>query len=439
MIPKKQNECFVSWFRHASPYIHAHRDSTFVICFDGEVVADDSFPNLVHDIALLHSIGTRIVLVHGARPQIEERLALRGAEIKFVDGLRVTDQQAITCVREAAGFVRVEVESLLSMGVANSPMAGAEIEVDSGNFVVAKPLGIINGVDYQYTGEVRKIKARSIQKRLDTGSIVLISPLGYSPAGDVFNLNAADVASTIAISLRADKLIFLTEEKIVGRGKKVLSNLLPAEVDLMLERRKSLGEPMQRILRNCATACRKGVARSHILHAYTDGVLLTEIFTRDGVGTLITAEPSEITRQANVNDVVGIIELIEPLEQAGILVRRSRELIESEIGNFTIIELEGTIIGCAALYPFEQEKMAELACLAVHPDYRNGGRGEELLTYCEGLAKKKGMKQLFVLSTRTTHWFKERGLELAALDVLPRRKKDLINLQRNSKVYIKSI
>ncbi|WP_457665555.1 amino-acid N-acetyltransferase [Thiolapillus sp.] len=430
---------FVSWFRQASPYIHAHRGSTVVLAFGGEAVQDREFAHLIHDIALLHSLGIRLVLVHGTRPQIEERLSLRGADMQVINGMRVTDEHALLCVKEAAGTVRVEIEALLSTGLANSPMSGAQISVDSGNFVTAKPLGIIDGVDYLHTGEVRKINTTALQQRLDAGAMVLISPLGYSPTGEVFNLNAADVAAAIATEIRADKLIFLTDNKLVDSRRKLIESMVPAEADALLARRKSLDEQLRRVLANAAWACRHGVSRTHILPRKQDGVLLAELFTRDGSGTLITAEQWETLRQASIDDASGILELIRPLEEAGVLVRRSREYIETEINQFIVIERDGAIIGCAALYPFPEEKMAELACLVIHPDYRKGGRGDQLLAYVQQQALTLGLNQLFVLTTRTAHWFRERGFLPADVSELPGRRKDLYNWQRNSKVFVKRL
>ena len=439
MDSNSQNNPFVAWFRQASPYIHSHRGSTFVVSFGGRAVADECFPHLIQDMALLHSLGIRLVLVHGTRPQIEERLKLRNADMQIVNGLRITDAPAIACVKDAAGAVRVEIEALLSMGLANSPMAGAEIEVISGNFVTAKPLGIIDGVDYQHTGEVRKINASAIQKALDTGAVVLVSPLGYSPTGEAFNLSGADVAAAIATSLQADKLIFLSSQPVNDQQGELLSNMLPKEVDQLLADSKTLEEQQRRVLCNAAAASRHGVHRIHILSRQQDGVLLTELFTRDGAGTMITSEPYESIRQASIDDVGGILELIEPLEATGVLVRRSRELIENEIQQFTVIERDGTVIACASLYPFVEESMAELACLAVHQDYRNGGRGDILLAYMENTARRLQLHRIFVLTTRTAHWFIERGFQDVALEELPGRKRDLYNWQRNSKLFIKTL
>ena len=439
MPPSKNSPDFIHWFRQSSPYIHAHRGRILVLSFAGEALTGKHFPGLIHDIALLNGLGMKLVLVPGARPQIEERLALRGADMRIVNGLRITDEQALECVKDAAGSVRVEIEALLSTGLANSPMAGTRIRVASGNHVTARPIGILDGVDYLHTGEVRRVDAQAIHSLLDDGSIVLIPPLGYSPTGEVFNINAVEIASAVAVALRADKLVYLGEGPPAGRRAPGNDSLVPRELDELIKRRRRLPEEQARILANAARACRGGVKRVHILDRRRDGALLLELFTRDGAGLLVTQEPYEQARQATIDDVAGILELIEPLEQSGALVRRSRERLEQEIGHFQVIERDGSIIACAALYPFPKERMGELACLAVHPDYRDAGRGDQLLKRIEQQAHELGLNRIFVLSTRTSHWFRERGFQPAQLDRLPGRRRDLYNWQRRSKVFIKRL
>ncbi len=429
---------FVRWFRHSSPYIHAFRGRTFVIVFDGAAVEDERFPDFIHDVALLSSLGIRLVLVHGDRPQIARRLRERGIEAHFEGGVRITDDEALACVKEAAGTVRVEIEALLSMGLANSPMAGARIRVASGNFVTARPLGVRDGIDYGHTGEVRRIDAEAIGQRLDSGAIVLLSPLGYSPTGEVFNLASNEVATATAIALGADKLIFLTEA-----DRRRAKGALPRELTLqqaraLAERMAAQGEPLH-YLPHAIEACRRGVRRVHLVERERDGALLQELFTRDGVGVLVSADSYEDLRPATIEDVGGILNLIEPLERQGVLVRRSREQLELEIGHFTVVARDSTIIACAALYPYEKERVAELACVAVHPDYRNAGRGDALLQELERRAREAGIERIFVLTTQTAHWFRERGYQPAEVDDLPVARQRLYNYQRRAKVFIKRL
>ncbi|MBK1694385.1 amino-acid N-acetyltransferase [Chromatium weissei] len=425
--------------RHATPYIHAHRGRTFVIAFGGEAVADSHFPSLVHDIALLHSCGIRLVLVHGARPQIEERLAQCDAQLNYINGLRITDATALRCVKEAAGTVRVEIEALLSLGLANSPMAGVHIPVVSGNVVTARPLGVIDGVDYGHTGAVRRIDHGMLRALLDQGAVALMPPLGYSPTGEVFNLSAADVARSAAVALNADKLIFLMENTDTFGATPLLPNLLARDVDALLNTTPALPSEIAACLRAGANACRHGVRRVHLVARQQHGALLRELFTRDGSGTLISAEPYETLRPAQIKDVASILELLQPLEERGVLVRRSRERLETEIDRFVLTERDGLVTACAALYEYPQEGMAELACLAVHPEYRGGQRGDRLLNYMEQRAREQHIGQLFVLTTQTAHWFQERGFHSAGLNALPMVKQALYNFQRRSKVFIKSL
>ncbi len=437
---------FVHWFRSATPYIHAFGGRTFVIAFGGEVVDDKQFVALSHDLNLLASLEVRLVLVHGARPQIEQRLKRAKLETKLVNGLRVTDDDAMEAVKEANGAIRVEIEALLSMGLVNSPMAGSNIRIASGNFVTAKPLGVRDGVDLQHTGEVRRVDAVGIQKRLDDNELVLLSPLGYSPTGEVFNLSLEDVAVSAAIALDADKLIFMMDSEGVHNLRGELLREMTAEKAKNLlrnvrdsEQAINISEDINYYLPAAIRACEHGVARTHLISRHIDGAIIQELFTHDGIGTMITELTLESMRQANIDDVGGILKLIEPLENEGILVRRGRERIEMEINHFYVMEHDGRVIGCAALYPFASEKTAEFACLAIDQAYRGGGRGDRLFNYCQEQAKEQGWKTLFCLTTRTEHWFLERGFVEQNVDKLPVEKQKLYNFQRKSKVFYKKL
>ena len=438
--PELKTEAFVKWFRSATPYIHQWGGATFVIAFGGEVLADGEFQQLTHDINVLMSLEVRVVLVHGTRPQVEEQMRQHGVASRYVGNRRVTDAKALSCVKEANGIVRVEMEALLSMELANSPMWGADIRVSSGNFVTAKPVGVVDGVDFGHTGEVRKIDAEGIRRRLDDHEVVLISPLGFSPTGDVFNCTLEDVATSTAIALQADKLIFLTETAgaLDPKGR-LLSELTVKQAGELVAANGGLPEDVQIYLPCAMKACSNGVKRSHLISRHVDGALLIELFTHHGIGTMVVPESPEVIRDAQAADIPGIVQIIEPLEQQGVLVRRERDKLEHEIDRFFVIESEGNILGCAALYPFPEESTAELACLAVNPFYRDGGRGERLLAFAEARARKAKFKSLFVLSTRTTHWFIERGFVEADISRLPGRKQSLYNYERRSKIFMKEL
>jgi amino-acid N-acetyltransferase len=433
-------EKFVRWFRAAAPYIHTFRGRTFVIAFGGEVVADRRFVGLRHDLNLLASLGVRLVLVHGARVQIDARLRQLKHRTRYVRGLRVTDDVALTCVKEASGKLRVEIEAQLSMGLPNSPMAGADIRVATGNFVTARPIGVLDGVDLQHTGEVRKVHTAAIKDRLDHGELVLLSPLGYSPTGEIFNVALENIAEAVAIALRADKLIFLMSATgVTGKRGQLVRELTPQQAQSLLDKNGDRDGDVSLYLPSALRACQQGVARAHLISRRVDGGVLLELFTHQGIGTMVTPDALQILRQAKIDDIGGILRLIEPLEAEGILVKRNRDLLEMEIERFVVLEHDRMVIGCAALYPFAEEKAGELACLAVHPEFRDAGAGERLLLEIEMRARKQKLKKLFVLTTRAEHWFVERGFAEAGLDILPRQKQKLYNYQRRSVVLTKRL
>ena len=442
--PRHENrQAHVDWFRQSAPYIHAHRGSTFVILFGGEALEHSGFAHLIHDIALLNSLGVKLVLVHGARPQIENQLKTLGIESEFVSGSRITKPEAMPGVEQAVGQVRMRIEAQLSMGLANTPMSGASVNVIAGNFITAQPYGIHNGVDYCQTGNVRNVNASAIEEHLQNSNMVLVSPIGYSPTGEIFNLRAEDVATEIAIALKADKLIFMMENDgvIDEDGVTVQQLNLPQAEQWRKEHGGTSKDAIetQLHLNNAAHACRGGVKRAHLVSRIVDGSLLLELYTRDGIGTLVTADNYEGLRHASIDDIGGIMELISPLEDSGVLVKRSREQLELDINNFTVIERDGMVIACAALFVFKDEEAAEIACLAVHPDYRHHGRGDDLLQHVEWQARKQHIASVFTLTTQTMHWFVERGYAETSVSRLPVDKQLLYNYQRKSKVLQKTL
>ena len=420
----------VNFFREAAPYIHKHRGKTFVIAFAGEVIEDNAFPQIIQDIAILSALGARIVIVHGARPQVDARLNELQHEIKVVNDMRITDDITLKIAKETIGALRVEIENQLSHALSTPPVVTESLGVLSGNFITAQPLGIHQGTDYQHTGTVRKVNAKLITQLVESGSIVLLSSLGFSPSGEAFNLRYEDVASFTAKSLQADKLIFVHADAATPTSDVELQY-----IDQFIET-----HPQQkRLLNHIKTAMEKGVQRVHLISTETYGGLLLELYTRDGIGTMFNASLYEIIRAAKTDDVSGIIDLIEPLEAKGALIKRSREQLELEINLFTVIERDGKIIACAALYPLVNTKVGELACLAVHPNYKGGERGERLLKKITQQAIENNLDQLLVLTTQSIDWFKERGFKAGEVSDLPDKKKALYNYQRQSKILFKTI
>ncbi|WP_057830197.1 amino-acid N-acetyltransferase [Colwellia sp. TT2012] len=429
---------YVKWFRNAAPYINAHRGKTVVLMFGGEAVTHANFSNIIHDISLLRSLGVKLVVVHGARPQIEDRMKQRGLAGKVVNNIRVTDAQTLVAVKDATGSLRLHIEALLSTGIVNSPMHGSQIRVSTGNFVIAKPMGVRHGIDYKFTGSVRRIDSDGINMQLDYGSIVLLSPIGYSPTGEVFNLALEDVATQTAIALQADKLIAFTEDEgLIDKSGQLIRSCSVRTVKTLLDDNDC--HVRQLLLRSIIESSENGVERCHCVSYQSDSALLQELFTRDGAGTLIAKDHKELISTATIDDVAGILELIQPLEEEGVLVKRSRELLEMEIECFMVLKKEDVIIACAALYPYPEAETGEVACVVIDPDYRNGNRGERIINAVELSAKKKGLTSLFLLTTVSGHWFREQGFIETSLERLPEGKKQMYNFQRNSQVFIKNI
>ncbi|MES2910971.1 MAG: amino-acid N-acetyltransferase [Pseudomonadota bacterium] len=443
------NFTFVPWFRSVAPYIHTHRGKTFVVGIAGEAIAAGKLQHIAQDLALIQSMGVKIVLVHGFRPQVNEQLRAKGHTARYSHGMRITDEVALDCAQEAAGQLRYEIEAAFSQGLPNTPMAGATIRVISGNFITARPVGIMDGVDFQHSGLVRKVDVAGITTTLNYGAMVLLSPFGFSPTGEAFNLTMEEVATSVAIALQADKLIFLTEipgiriepdqpesednpidtELPLAAAEKLLASLSPAE------------RPTDTAfyLQHCVKACKAGVERSHILPFAIDGALLLEVYVHDGIGTMVIDEKLESLREATPDDVGGILQLIEPFEKDGTLVKRGRTEIERDAELYSVIEHDGVIFACAALYPYPEAKTAEMAALTVSPQSQGQGDGEKILKRIEQRARSAGLQSIFVLTTRTMHWFIKRGFVQVDPEWLPEARKRKYNWDRKSQVLVKKL
>ncbi|MFP5485192.1 MAG: amino-acid N-acetyltransferase [Gammaproteobacteria bacterium] len=443
------NFTFVPWFRSVAPYIHKFRHQTFVVGLTGEAIAAGKLHNIAQDLAMIKAMGVKIVLVHGFRPQVNEQLRAKGHEAKYSHGIRITDSVALDCAQEAAGQLRYEIEAAFSQGLPNTPMADSTVRVISGNFITARPVGIVDGVDFEHSGLVRKVDVAGIQRALDMDALVLLSPFGFSPTGEAFNLNMEEVATSVAIALKADKLLFLSEVPGIRTDPEAPeSDDNPIDTELPLAQARQLlarVPPSQRptdtafYLQHCVKACQGGVERSHIIPFAVDGALLLEIYVHDGIGTMIVDEKLEELREATADDVGGILQLIEPFEKDGTLVKRDRTEIERDIANYTIIEHDGVIFGCAALYPYPEKRTAEMAAVTVSPQSQGTGDGEKLLKRIEQRARNLGLESIFVLTTRTMHWFIKRGFVQVDPDWLPEARKRKYNWDRRSQVLVKKL
>jgi len=437
---------FVPWFRAVAPYMHAYRGKTFVVGMTGELIAAGKLNAYAQDLAILHAMGVKLVLVHGFRPQVNEQLEAKGKVPRFSHGQRITDAVALDCAQEAAGQLRFEIEAAFSQGLPNTPMANAKVRMVSGNFLTARPVGIVDGVDFMHSGVVRRVDAAAMRKAIDIGALVLLSPFGFSPTGEAFNLTMEDVATSTAIALGADKLLFLTEvagirERPDDPESSIDTELALADAKRLLASLPAPARPTDTAfyLQSCVRACEGGVERSHILPFATDGALLMEVFTHDGIGTMVVDEKLESLREATADDVGGILQLIEPFERDGTLVRRERTEIERDIANYSVIEHDGIIFGCAALYPYPESRIGEMAALTVAPMVQGQGDGERILKRIEQRARAIGLDSIFVLSTRTMHWFIKRGFMQIDPDRLPEARKKKYNWDRRSQVLMKKL
>jgi amino-acid N-acetyltransferase len=442
LFAQRVDKAFVNTFRMSSPYINAHHGRVFVVHLPGALLDEELFGSVMEDLALMRIVGIKLVLVLGPRDQIERKLKSEGVRSRFINGSRVTDELSLQIVKEAAGSMLFEVEGKLSRGVVNMP-SDNKMSIVSGSFYTAQPLGVIDGDDFGYTGRVRRVDVEAIRRRTDQGDIVVLRNLGYSPTGQLFNCQSEEVAGECAAALGAEKLIFMGGGESVydKRIDKPIPNLTLSSAQGFLEMRgNDIPELFHRSLQVSVRALDRGVTRAHLLNRTVDGVLLMEVFHRDGVGLMISRDLYEGIRMAQPTDVAGIEQIIKPLEEGGTLVKRGRSTIEQEIDNFIVIERDGMIIACLSLTLMPDDaRWAELGCLAVHPDYRKLGKGDAMLGFTERYAHDIGVRNLFISSTVSFQWFLERGFVEVPVEALPQSRRARYDTRRNSKIYLRRL
>jgi len=447
-----------------------------VIAVPGACLSEPFIATLGHDLALLSHLGLRVVLCFGLRAQVDalldaenavqrrhgaERGAHRNADRSIasapvIDGRRVTDDRALQAIQSAAGLARLELEARLSTGLPDSPNAGSELAVSSSNLIWARPFGVHDGVDFRHTGTVREVRRQALLGLLDAGHLVIQPPLGHSLTGEVFNLPVDEVAAEIAVAVQADKLVYLVDALPRDAGGTVIRQVSASDRRLDEGRERSRGNVddeyqgehqgenrddgrLGRVIEQARRVCRAGVGRVHLLRTDDPDALLAELYTRDGSGTLISAGRYDALRTATIHDVAGIIRLITPLQENGTLATRSREQLELDIERFRVDTRDGLVIACGAAFELDDGLSVEFGCIAVHPDYRGEGRADALLAHLEREAVLRGRQRALLLSTRTGHWFIERGYTEASLAALPGSRRNAYNRSRASKVYVKPL
>ena len=416
-------------FRNTAPYVHAHRGRTFVLCLDSALLESGAAADtLLQDLAQLQVLGVRLVLVFGARCRLDALLP----DAPFHDGVRVVRAADLPAVQAAVGALQSDLQARLSRGLATTAHAGLRLRVLTGNLVAARPRGVHEGVDFEHSGEVRRVAAEEIGPLLDRGAVALLPPLGYSATGEVFLLQAVELARAAAQSLRADKLIYLHAEPALRAGGRRLRRLTTAEAAALRKRRR-LRPGYARMLRAAVDASLAGVDRIHLLDGRRDGALLRELYTHAGDGVMVTRSDAHAPRRAEVADLGGILELIDPLVEQGVLAERARAELELRVRDFRVIEIDGLIAACACLRPLDAGR-AELLGLAVHPEHRGEGHGAALLAELERAAAAAGARALYARTTRAMHWFRERGFRPA-----PPRRRGFAGRLRNARVFVKQL
>jgi amino-acid N-acetyltransferase len=414
-------------------YVPQFRDKTFVIAVDGAVVEDDNFGNLLLDIALLRSLRIGVALVHGAGHQIRRLAAQTGQTPSNTDGTGVTDPATLELALTAANRVTHEILEGLSV---------VDLRGAYSNLLVAHPAGILQGLDYQLTGRVERVDTVGLQALLDHDIVPVIAPLGCDGEGHTYRLNSDAVAVEVAKTLRAVKLIFITGSEGVRRGEELLRQLSVDEAEGILKRHcAEVPAVMVSKLEHAVRAARDGVPRVHIIDGRVEEGLLAEVFSNEGIGTLVHANEYQAIRPAHKRDVRAIFNLIRAGMEKDELMRRSRGDIERQVEDFFVFEVDGNPVGCVAVHHYPAEGKAELACMCVDAKYENQGIGAKLMHYAEDQARAAGARQLFLLSTQTFNYFMQKGgFRPGALDDLPPSRRERYERSgRHSQVLLKPV
>lgn len=398
-------------------YVPRFRDKTFVIALDGAVVEDDNFRNLLLDIALLRSLRIGVALVHGAGYQVLRLAEQTGQTISNSDGLGITDAPTLQIALTAANRVMHEILE----GLSATDLRGA-----CGNVLVAHPAGILHGVDYQFTGRVERVDTAFLQALLESDVIPVIPPLGCDGEGRSYRLNSDAVAVEVAKALRAVKLIYLTTAAGVQRGDELLRQLTVEEAESILKKNGAAGiSTGLSKLEHAIKATRDGVPRVHIIDGRVEEGLLAEVFSNEGIGTLVHTNEYQAIRKAQKKDVRAIHALVQTSMDNDELMRRSRAEIERTIDDFYVFEIDRNPAACVALHLYAEEGKAELACMYVDPKFENQGIGVKLMGYVEEQAKARGARELFCLSTQAFNYFVQKGgFRLGTPDDLPPSRRD---------------
>lgn len=414
-------------------YIPRFRDKVFVLSIDGAIVTEENFANILTDVALLRSVNIRVVLVHGAGAQIKALAAQQGVAASDATGVGITDAPTLQLALTAANRLTHEILEGL---------AAHDLRAACTNAIIAHPMGILQGVDHLYTGKVERVDTGLLQILLQQDIIPVVPPLGFDGDGRTYRVNSDGVAAALAESLRATKLIFITTHDGFERGGQLIRQIPVSELDTLIVSAKNDIEPdiLSKLVHG-SQACRAGVPRTHIINGRLDESLLAEVFSNEGVGTLIYANEYQQIRRALKKDVRSILQLTKDSVRTEELVKRTRATIEKQIGDYYIFEIDKNPVACVALHIYADHAKGELACLYVRPSHENQGIGRKLIQFVESRARELGLAELITLSTQAFTYFQSKGgfVEGTPEDLPPARREKYEASGRNSKILLKKL
>ncbi len=412
-------------------YIPRFREKTFIISIDGAIVTDENFANILLDVAVLRSLNIRVVLAHGAAAQVKALADEQHVKASDLDGSGVTDAETLKLALTAANRLTHEILEGLSAN---------DLRAASSNAVTAHPLGIIQGVDHLFTGKVERIDVDLLQTLLSQGIVPVIPPLGFDGDGKTYRVNSDSVAVAVADALKAIKLIYITSyDGLIHQGE-LIRQLLVADLNAMLQKPGFAPEMVSKA-RHAAAACNAGVQRVHIINGRVDEGLLAEVFSNEGIGTLIYANEYQQVRPAKKKDIRSIQMLTKNSVESAELLKRTRTTIEKQLNDYYIFEIDRNPVACVALHIYPEFKKGELACLYVSPSHENQGIGQKLLQFAENKARESGLNELLALSTQAFTYFQSKGgfSEGTPDDLPPVRREKYDQSGRNSKVLVKKL
>jgi amino-acid N-acetyltransferase len=414
-------------------YIPQFREKTFIIAVDGAIVPDENFANILLDVAVLRSLNIRVVLVHGAAVQIEALAKTQNIQASNLDGTGVTDAPTLQVAIDAANRLTHEILEGLSAD---------DLRAACTNAIIAHPLGIIHGVDHLFTGKVERVDTELLQTLLNQGIVPVVPPLGFDGDGKTYRVNSDGIALATAEALKATKLIFITAEDGLLYNGQLIRQMVVGDLQKLVQSASGgFGPEMLSKARHAAAACAAGVQRVHVINGHEDEGLLSEVFSNEGIGTLIYANEYEQIRPAKTKDIRAIQMLTKKAVEAEELVRRTRSEIEKNLTDYYIFEIDKNPVACVALHIDPARQQGELASLYVDPSHENQGIGRKLIQFVENKAREMGLTELIALSTQTFTYFQSKGgfVEGIPDDLPPARREKYDHSGRNSKVLVKKL